>query len=111
MTGSLFAKQHPHPTFDVPPDRSRTNFFIITVETRAVDGPFSEAEFAAERSTRGVPSNLDFALVFASLEEERVTMATYNYRVKLSVWPVTACANGAQAAPVQPAAYAERYAV
>ena len=68
MTGSLFAKQHPHPTFDVPPDRSRTNFFIITVETRAVDGPFSEAEFAAERSTRGVPSNLDFALVFASLE-------------------------------------------
>ena len=33
-----------------------------------------------------------------------------NNRVKLSVWSDTACANSAQAAPAQPAAYAERSA-
>ena len=31
-----------------------------------------------------------------------------NYSMQLTVWSDTACANSAQAAPAQPAAYAER---
>jgi hypothetical protein len=63
----IIAEQHPR-EFPKPPDKSKTNFYILRVSDGKLFGPLSAFEFDTQRKENEVPSSLQFSLIFDQLK-------------------------------------------
>jgi len=66
-TDFIMVMQHPGDGIH-PANKSITNYFILRLKDDKLFGPFGEADFTEQRKLLGVPSNLDFTLVYKDLE-------------------------------------------
>ncbi len=64
----LIAKRHPREEAPRPPDKTRTEYFIVVVRSKKVYGPFDEPEYRMHRDFFEVAEGLDFTLTFLELE-------------------------------------------
>jgi hypothetical protein len=69
----IIAKQHPNVDFKI--DRGTTNYFIIPLKSTISEspednkiGPLTESSFLEKRKQLGIPSTLNFTIVFEGLE-------------------------------------------
>jgi hypothetical protein len=63
----IIAQQHP-PNSDISNGPRVTNFYILRTSDEELWGPLTADQFRMERANQGVPSDLDFTLVFQDLK-------------------------------------------
>jgi hypothetical protein len=64
----LIAKRHPPSATGQSNDKTRTEYFIVAVQSGKVHGPFDLMEYTSHRDQMGVAGRLDFTLTFHELE-------------------------------------------
>lgn len=64
----VVAKRHPPSPTGTPNDKTKTEYFIVTVREKRVYGPFNRAEYDTERQRLNVAADLSFTQTFQEVE-------------------------------------------
>lgn len=63
----IIVMQHPGDGFH-PPDKFIINFYILRLQDEKLFGPLTQEQFQEQRKLLGMPTDLDFKLVFQDLK-------------------------------------------